>query len=95
MADEFKGMDWGFTFSNEEDLDIAQELETVQGDVQAVEADTATISGKLDEMYNAIQPLLNNLSRSPEKDYLYWKGDERLAKVEQFGDYLTSIYTRQ
>ena len=39
---------------------------------------------------NMIQPLLNNLQKNPEKDYIYWPN--RLEKVEAFGDSLTAVY---
>ena len=41
-------------------------------------------------MYNMIQPLLNNLQKNPEKDYIYWPN--RMEKVEAFGDSLTAVY---
>ena len=50
------------------------------------------LQSKIDDLYNAITPLLNNLKKNPEKEYILWP--DRLNKVEQFEDYLTSIYQK-
>lgn len=79
--------DFGFTAVDE------QELEAVQSTVKELDTASATAEearARLDKLYNAIQPLLNNLKANPEKDYIYWP--ERLSKVEQFSDLLDSIY---
>lgn len=80
--------DFGFTAVTEE------ELEVVQKQTAAVEETThnlETLQGKIDTLYNAITPLLDNLKRNPEKDFILWPN--RVAKVEEFEDYLRSIYT--
>jgi hypothetical protein len=69
MADFF---DFGFTAVDE------SELETVQ-----VQKNVATsIEERLDGLYNAVIPLLNNLKKNPEKEYILWPN--RLDKVEEF-----------
>lgn len=75
--------DFGFTAVTEEELDVVTEL---QG-----QADTALrYQTRLENLYNAIQPLLNNLKANPEKDYIYWPN--RMDKVEEFSDVLDAIY---
>lgn len=75
--------DFGFTAVTEEELDVVTEL---QG-----QADTALkYQTRLETLYNAIQPLLNNLKANPEKDYIYWPN--RMDKVEEFSDLLDKIY---
>lgn len=75
--------DFGFTAVTEEELDVVTEL---QG-----QADTALkYQTRLENLYNAIQPLLNNLKANPEKDYIYWPN--RMDKVEEFSDVLDEIY---
>lgn len=72
--------DFGFTAVDE------SELETVQ-----VQKNVATsIEERLDSLYNAIIPLLNNLKKNPEKEYILWPN--RLDKVEEFETYITKIY---
>jgi len=41
-------------------------------------------------LYNGILPLLENLKKNPEKDYIYWPN--RTGKVEEFELYLKKIY---
>jgi hypothetical protein len=77
MSDIF---DFGFTAVTEDELEIVQ---TTQ------EASTNT-EQRLDALYNAIMPLLNNLKANPEKEYILWPN--RLEKVEEFEDHLQAIY---
>lgn len=86
MSDDF--FDFGFTAVDE------TELKAVQEATQKVEtvSSTATVTqSKLDKLYNAIVPLLNNLKKNPEKEYILWPN--RIDKVEQFEDYLYKIYS--
>ena len=85
MTDDF--FDFGFTAVDEDELQSVQDAQKAVGDV-AVEAKTA--QEKLDKLYNAIVPLLNNLKKNPEKDYILWPN--RLEKVEAFEDHLQGIY---
>jgi len=85
MSDEI--FDFGFTAVDE------NELEAVQAATKKAETQTGTAqetSAKLDKLYNAIIPLLNNLKKNPEKDYILWP--DRLTKVEAFEDHLQKIY---
>jgi hypothetical protein len=49
-----------------------------------------TTKDKLYRLYNAITPLLNNLKKNPEKEYILWPN--RIDKVEQFEEHLLKIY---
>ena len=85
MSDDF--FDFGFTAVDEDELEAVQtatkKAETVSGTAQVTQT-------KLDKLYNAITPLLNNLKKNPQKDYILWP--DRLAKVEAFEDHLQKIY---
>lgn len=81
MSDDF--FDFGFTAVTEEELESVQTLQKT-----AVEAEE--YEDRLHGLYNAIQPLLNNLRKDPEKEYILWPN--RLEKVEQFSDHLDRIY---
>lgn len=79
--------DFGFTAVTED------ELQTVQAIKQEKDMASDTlehVQAKLDKLYNAITPLLNNLKKNPEKDYILWPN--RLEKVEQFETHLQDIY---
>lgn len=79
--------DFGFTAVTED------ELASVEISKKIAEESSATaeeLEKRLDGLYNAIIPLLNNLKKNPEKDYILWP--DRLAKVEQFESHLMKIY---
>lgn len=80
--------DFGFTAVTEEELDAVQQANQT---IQSVSADASSVQERLDKLFNAIQPLLTNLKKNPEKDYIYWPN--RLEKVEQFEDFIQGIYT--
>lgn len=85
MSDDI--FDFGFTAVNEEELEAVQQAQQTLTETSS----TATeLEEKLNKLYNAIQPLLNNLKTNPEKDYIYWPN--RLEKVEAFADHLDGIY---
>ena len=67
MADEI--FDFGFTLVDEDELDTVQEIE------QKVSETSSTVEAtqeKLDKLFGAIQPLLNNLKANPEKELIKW-----------------------
>ena len=72
--------DFGFTAVDE------SELETVQLQKNAA----TSIEERLDALYNAVIPLLTNLKKNPEKEYILWPN--RLNKVEEFETIITLIY---
>lgn len=79
--------DFGFTAVDEEELEAVQK-QTAQ--VEYASTKIADTEERLNNLYNAIVPLLNNLKKNPEKDYILWPN--RLAKVEEFEDYIQKIY---
>lgn len=84
MADFF---DFGFTAVDEDELEIVQNKAK---DVENAKLASATTEDRLNKLYNAIVPLLNNLKKNPEKDYILWPN--RMAKVEEFEAHLQNIY---
>ena len=79
--------DFGFTAVDEEELEAVQK-QTAQ--VEFASNKIADTEERLNNLYNAIVPLLNNLKKNPEKEYILWPN--RLAKVEEFEDHLQKIY---
>ena len=79
--------DFGFTAVDEDELSSVQEA-TKTATATSVKA--ATTQDTLDKLYNAMIPLLNNLKKNPEKEYILWP--KRLEKVEAFETMLTKIY---
>ena len=85
MADDF--FDFGFTAVDESELEaVKQAKDTAEKMAVGVDA----TQDKIDRLYNAITPLLDNLKKNPEKDYILWPN--RVEKVDEFEDYLRKIY---
>ena len=85
LADDF--FDFGFTAVDENELEAVQKT---QAKAAEVETTAVATQEKIDKLYNAIVPLLNNLKKNPEKEYILWP--DRLTKVEAFEDHLQKIY---
>ena len=78
--------DFGFTAVDEKELEVVQKTAASAEEAAA----SATVNeDKLNKLYNAILPLLSNLKKNHEKDYIYWPN--RVQKVEQFEDIIRKI----
>jgi len=86
MTDDI--FDFGFTIVDEDELEAVQ-----QAQIRITqESDTASsVQDRLDGLYNAIMPLLNNLKANPEREYILWPN--RTAKIEAFEAKLLDIYS--
>ena len=98
--------DFGFNLVDEDELEtdfyelfrvengVVQQLQTQTVDVtdaaKNIEKDLLQTDAKLNTLYNAIQPLLRNLTENPEKEYVYWP--DRVEKVRAFKEHLDKIY---
>ena len=88
MAELF---DFGFTLVDETELDAVQ---TATAKAESASSSTTETQEKLDKLFNAIQPLLNNLKMNPEKEYILWRSvPNRTEKIEQFEDHIQAIYS--
>ena len=85
MSDDI--FDFGFTAVDENELEAVQKANQV---VESTSSNVEELQEKVDKLFNAVQPLLNNLKANPEKKYIYWPN--RIEKVEQFEDHLLKIY---
>lgn len=72
--------DFGFSAVSEDELkEMERQLQTA---VVAQEQTAVQLQVKLEALYKAIMPLLNNLEKNPEKEYIYWPG--RNTKIAAF-----------
>ena len=86
MTDDF--FDFGFTAVDETELKAVQDASE---HVKKLDTGLNVTQEKLDKLYNAIVPLLNNLKANPEKEYILWPN--RVEKVESFENHLYKIYS--
>jgi ABC-type phosphate transport system auxiliary subunit len=88
MAFEISDDDFGFSAVSEDEL---KQLERELQQVAEKNSETAMVAeSKLDAIYKAVIPLLNNLMKNPEKEYIYWP--DRQVKVKAFMEKLEKIY---
>jgi hypothetical protein len=80
--------DFGFTAVDEDELSSVQQTVALANDAEQL---ALTTQERLDKLYNAVIPLLNNLKKNPEKEYILWPN--RLTKVEEFETHLQKIYS--
>jgi len=79
--------DFGFTAVTEDELEVVKKTQVSVNDAEQM---ASSAQDTLDKLYNAISPLLTNLKKNPEKEYILWPN--RLEKVEQFEDHIQKIY---
>ena len=83
MSEEVWSMeDFGFTAVTEDELDVAKQANAASGTAKENEE-------KLKKLYNAIKPLLENLKKNPEKEYILWPN--RIGIIEKFEGHLADI----
>lgn len=95
IAIELQDFDFGFSLLDADELDVVQQLTTVVNEndtlAQSWMQQAEEWKDKAQKIYAAVQPLLNNLSTQPEKEYIYWPGEDRVSKISAFKLKLMSI----
>ena len=82
--------DWGFTATTVEELDfIQQEKVEHKQKTELLSKQVENNETKLGKLYDAIMPLLENLEKDPEREYLYWPN--RTDKIQDFRNHLKKI----
>lgn len=79
--------DFGFSLVDENELEVVQQAQQV---VASTSKEAIATAEKVDKLYNMIMPLLTNLAKNPEKEYIYWPN--RVEKIEAFRDKLREVY---
>lgn len=77
-------MDFGFSTVSEAELKdiekkLLQEVESKEVELEKIEKDYKT---RLQKLHKMIIPLLNNLAKDPDKEYIHWPN--RTKKIEEF-----------
>ena len=86
MSNDLLNFDFGFTAVDENELEAVQ---SVKSEATTAAATSQELEDKLNRLYNSILPLLSNLQKNPEKEYILWPN--RVEKIEQFEDLITEI----
>lgn len=86
---EIIDFDFGFSFIDDEIEEVKEtaiKLESAHAQGQATIED---LQERLDRLYNAITPFLDNLCKNPEKSTIYWP--DRVKKIQGYKDKLLAI----
>jgi hypothetical protein len=77
-------MDFGFSAVSEAELKVIEKqlLEEVEKKADEIDQLEKTYKEKLNKLYKMIIPLLNNLAKDPDKEYILWPN--RVKKIEEF-----------
>ena len=86
MSDNLLDFDFGFTAVDENELEAVQKATTK---VESTSSKAEELEEKLNKLYNAILPLLTNLKKNPDKEYILWPN--RTEKIEEFEDHISAI----
>lgn len=87
--------DFGFSLVDADELDevveIRKEYGAAEEEIEDLRIQNRQWQEQADQwrqkaqvIYKAIQPLLDNLSVDPEKEYIFWPGEERVEKINMF-----------
>jgi hypothetical protein len=87
MIDLDESFDFGFSIVDEQELEALQEATEK---LTAVSAAAGTLEERLDKLYSMVVPLLNNLAKNPDRNYIYWP--DRVARIQLFRDALDKVY---
>ena len=69
MSIDLNKFDFGFTAVDENELEAVQKTSSK---LEATGNKASELEDKLNNLYNAILPLLSNLKKNPEKEYILW-----------------------
>ena len=86
MSNEFN-FDFDFGFSTVSAEEIPNEK--LGTEIEQLQAAYDEVLAKNKAIINAIMPLLNNLAKNPENDYILWPN--RVAKINEFKEKLLSL----
>ena len=83
---DIEKFDFGFTAVDENELEAVQKASSK---IESTASKAEDLEDKLNNLYNAILPLLSNLKKNPEKEYILWPN--RTEKIEEFEDHISQI----
>ena len=86
MSIDLNKFDFGFTAVDENELEAVQKTSSK---LESTSTKASELEDKLNKLYNAILPLLTNLKKNPEKEYILWPN--RTEKIEEFEDHIAVI----
>lgn len=87
-VDRIEDFDFGFSFA-EDTSQIRVEVDRLEAEQQTHQQTIEELNNRVQKLYTAILPLLDNLSRDPDKPSIHWP--DRAAKIEAYKKKLQAI----
>jgi hypothetical protein len=87
--DRIEEFDFGFSFTDEDIFETQNKVEQLKAAVSSEQQTIETLEFRLNALYNAIVPFLDNLCKNPEKSTIHWPN--RVQKIQEYKSKLKSI----
>lgn len=90
--------DFGFSAVGEEELkqaeqQLKEEVKQTRKKLLQKEESDKTYKARMERMYKMIIPLLNNLKKNPDKEYILWPN--RVEKIDDFIAKLDALFEEE
>jgi hypothetical protein len=86
---DIEDVDFGFSFVDEDYEEVKEVNTRLAQDVSSSQEIAENLQIKLDQLYNAIIPFLDNLCKNPEKSTILWPN--RVEKIQAYKKKLDKI----
>ena len=87
--DEIEEFDFGFSFTDEDIFETQDKVEKLQSAVSTDKQTIEDLEQRINTLFNAIVPFLDNLCKNPEKSTIHWPN--RVQKIQEYKGKLKSI----
>jgi len=81
--------DFGFSFVDEDYEEVKEVNTKLTQDVSTSQVKVGDLETRLEQLYNAIVPFLDNLCKNPEKSTILWPN--RVEKIQAYKKKLETI----
>jgi hypothetical protein len=83
--EDIGSIDFGFDFIDDE----IEEIKQTAADKEVLSDEIIDLKNRLDSLYNAILPFLDNLCKNPDKSTIHWPN--RVEKIRDYKNKLKQI----
>lgn len=87
--DEIEEFDFGFSFTDEDIFETQDKVEKLQSAVSTDKHIIENLEQRIERLFNAVVPFLDNLCKNPEKSTIHWPN--RVQKIQEYKEKLRSI----
>jgi hypothetical protein len=87
--DKIEEFDFGFSFTDEDIYETASKVEELKSVALTDKQQIEDLEDRLNSLYNAIVPFLDNLCKNPEKSTIHWPN--RVEKIKEYKNKLRII----